>query len=185
MIEPEMIVIGVGMLGIVAVLACLKRPVEAAPPPPPEEKYCDRYPLSGERPVETEKNLAEKFVEDEVPTSGNVVMRCLAAGEFEYWADKAVAYPNLEALARKWALVFEQKEVFLERRRIVKAQAPVEVDPVFATLKTYTPRPVAVEEHANVYKWRGKLRDVPTPAPQVQVKTLRYDDYKRETKKTA
>jgi hypothetical protein len=187
-VEPGMILIGAGLLGIVAILACLKKPAESVPPPPPEEKYCDKYPLTGERPVETEKNEAEKLVEDEVPTSGSVVLRALAQGEFEYWADKAVAYPNLEALARKWALVFDQREVFQERRRIFKAQAPVEVDPVFATLKTYTPRPVAVEEHANVYKWRGKLRDAPhKAAPQVLMpKTLRYDDYKRgETKKSA
>ena len=103
-------------------------------------------------------------------------------GEFEYWADRAVSYPNLEALARKWVLVYKEPEAYVVRRRVLEARPAPTPDPVFANLKTYTAEAQVVikVEQANVYRWRGKVREVPRPEPPpTERPTLRYGDFKK------
>jgi len=155
---------------------------------------------------ETEANRELRQVEeDDVPDTGKVVLRNLGVGEFEYWSDRSVSYPDLEAMARKWVLVFMHNrddkddkddkgnaDVYLERKRVVEAPAApaapaakrfVEDEnavtfSVFAPLKTYAPAKAVVLEQANVYRWRGKVRDLPVKA-KPEEPTLRYSDYKK------
>lgn len=189
---------------------CLKRQgndavaLSAEPPPP---KFSDLFPLGGEAPEETEANREVRQVEEEAPDSGRVVLRRVKAapaevataaakeeeaakeekgastgGEFEYWADRAVSYPNLEALARKWVLVYKEPEAYVERKRVLEARPAPAPDPVFANLKTYTAEAQVVikVEQANVYRWRGKVREVPRPEPPAPERpTLRYGDFKK------
>ena len=154
---------------------------------------------------ETEANRELKQVEEEVPDSGRVVLRrgaahgaacgaaCGAAHGadagaketkeatgFEYWADRSVSYPNLEALARKWVLVYKEPEAYVARRRVLEARPAPTADPVFASLKTYSAPTVVKVEQANVYRWRGKVREVPrTEPPPLERPTLRYGDFKK------
>jgi hypothetical protein len=180
----ELILVAGALFCLASIACCLRTQDEqeaATDPLPLENKYSDNYALTGDRPEETAENVEKGVVEDDVPNSGRVVLQWgKVDGEFEYWADKAVAYPNLEALARKWALVHENLGSFKERKRVLKevAAAP-DVDPVFATLKTYAPKPLAVEEQANVYKWRGKLRDMRAPLQPEPPKSIRYGDFKK------
>ena len=150
----------------------------------PRAKYSDRYSLAGPTPEETEENKGKQQVEDEIENSGRVVLKSAEDG-FEYWADKAVAYPDLEALARKWVLVFNQLSAYKERSRVVTTKEPAPVkaqDQVFAVLKTYQTTPaVTVKEQANTYRWRGKLRDIPVPEtdPKPAPKPIKYGDFKK------
>jgi hypothetical protein len=133
----------------------------------------------GETLIETETNRQQMQVEDDVEESGRVVLKNAREGEFEYWADKAVAYKNLEALARKWVLVFDQVPMYKERQRFVTTQEKAAPDPVFAALKTYKPI-VTVKEQANMYKWRGKLRDLVAPPTAPPERVIRYADFKKK-----
>ena len=167
------------------------------PPPKPlsvleksEPKFSDLYPLVGEGGVEeTENNVQLWQVEEDVPDSGRTVLRRTdgAVGEFEYWADRSVSFANLETLARKWVLVYNQPEVYLERKREIVVRPSVEdtaktANSVFASLKTYKPSTVVKKEQCNVYRWRGKVREVPTLEKKVEetpVRTVRYSDFKK------
>ena len=232
------VLIGIEACMVMALLGMayfLREPDVAPKVPAPVErklKFSDLYPLKkpnepqevaveGPTPVqETEVNRELRQVEeDDVPDTGKVVLRNLGVGEFEYWSDRSVRYPDLEAMARKWVLVYmdekeekdkedkEDKEnkdiknVYLERKRVVEAPAKAPAaEPdvkrfvedgdsnaednkitfsVFAPLKTYAPaKPVVKLEQANVYRWRGKVRDLPVKA-KPEEPTLRYSDYKK------
>ena len=184
--QEELLVAGFFIFATL-LLGCLRRQEkeEEAAIEPRAPKYCERYMLNGDAPFETEKNKSDRQVEDEVEGSGLVVVRNLEEGKFEYWADKAVAYPDLETLARKWALVFNQLSVYKERSRVVtvKEQAVEKSkDNVFAVLKTYQKTPsVTVKEQANTYLWRGKLRDMAATEPTTKppLKAIRYSDFKK------
>jgi hypothetical protein len=205
LMDCGMMVLHVGVLiGLVAVAAyvavCQESEVEFAALPsengPEKPKFSSRF-ADGDQAEEIEANRALKQVEeDAVPDSGRVVLRwCGAAGEFEYWADRAVSYPNLEALARKWVLVYKEPTAYVERKRVLQLQQQLHQQQqqqlqhqqssppaasVFAALKTYAPPTPAVKlEQANLYRWRGKGREVPTPEPEKERPTLRYSDYKK------
>jgi hypothetical protein len=146
--------------------------------------FSDLYPLEGGSPIEeTLANLALVQVEDDVPDSGRVVLRRAGVGEFEYWADRSVHYANLEALARKWTIVYQEPETYLARKRVLEARPapdrPVDKDSVFAPLKTYAAPTVVKVEQANVYRWRGRVREVPVPKNEEKPKELRYSDFKK------
>jgi hypothetical protein len=173
------IVAAAGLFTLFVAALCLSRPakendLDVNVPAP----YSSLYPLDGDVPLETAANVALHRVEDDV-ANARVVLKSVGEGEFEYWADKAVSYPDLEALARKWALVFGKVEVYKERKRVVTVRAAAPVDPVFATLKTYAPPKVVTEEQANVYRWRGKLRDLDEVVVAVAPKAVSYSDYKK------
>ena len=175
------------MVALVGVAYCLGQkpevPAVTATPAPP--KFSDSYPLdSAETFAETETNLALQQVEDDVPDSGRVVLRRVAVGEFDYWADRSVAFANLEALARKWSLVFREPTAYVQRKRVLETRPAVqrEADSVFAPLKTYAATTVVKEEHCNLYRWRGRVREVPCPKDEKEeenVRPLRYSDFKK------
>ena len=147
--------------------------------------YADLYPIVGEGSVEeTENNIALRQVEDDIPDSGLTVLRRLDVGEFEYWADKSVPFGNLEALARKWVLVYNDLDSYVERKRVLELRSEPNLDSVFAPLKTYKAATTVVkEEHCNKYRWRGRVREVPLQAEQTAKdegpKNLRYSDFKK------
>lgn len=163
---------------------------------PVEAKFSEKWPLQGADAAETDANKELGQVEEEdVPDSGRVVLRYVreAKGKFEYWADRSVSYPNLEALARKWVQVFREPDAYVERKRILQEEKEEEKEgakakkkpqeSVFANLKTYAAPSKQVKlEEANVYCWRGKLREVPTrrTADESEApKMVRYSDYKK------
>lgn len=162
---------------------CLKRPEAEEPLEEVAAPFSSFYPLDGDVPLETTANVALNRVEDDVfngAAKNRVVLKSVAEGEFEYWADRAVGYPELEALGRKWALVFNARAAYKERKRVVGVREAAPVDPVFASLKTYAPSKVVTLEQANVYRWKGKLRDVDGAAvAAVAPKAVSYSDFKK------
>ena len=171
------IIAAAGLFTLFVAALCLRRPAAEDPvaAPVPFSRF---YPLDGAVPEETATNVALDRVEDAVENQ-RVVLKSVAEGEFEYWADRAVSYPDLEALARKWALVFDKRNTYKERKRVVGVRAAAPVDPVFATLKTYAPAKVVTEEQANVYRWKGKLRELDNAVVAVAPKTVSYSDFKK------
>ena len=176
------------MVALVGVAYCLGQKPEVQPKveTPASPKFSDSYPLdnSAETVAETEANLASQQVEDDVPDSGRVVLRRVAVGEFDYWADRSVAFANLEALARKWSLVFREPAAYVQRRRVLETRPAVQREPdsVFAPLKTYAATTVVKEEHCNLYRWRGRVREVPCPKDEKEkenTRSLRYSDFKK------
>jgi hypothetical protein len=128
-----------------------------------------RFPLSmtAEEVGESAQNVAAGVVEEKTP-EGLVVMR-FEAPVYHYWSAKAVTYKYLEAVARKYAIVFDARQnyvnIFRELLKNLEAQKTPAVqaaaDPLFAAFKTYAPLKPAglVKNKCNVYKWRGTLKD--------------------------
>jgi hypothetical protein len=171
------------LLALAGTVFCLRRPASEAVPVAVEAapKFSDAYPLDGVA-EETEENLALRQVEEDVPDTGRVFLRGAAKGEFDYWTDRPVSFPNLEALARKWTLVYQEPDAYVERKRVLEArpvQAP-SLDSVFAPLKSYAaPTTVVKLEQCNVYRWRGRAREVPLRKIEEPVRPVRYSDFKK------
>ena len=145
---------------------------------PPEPPYEASYPLdTGELP-ETSTNLLAGQVEDATP-NGRVVLR-LREGLFEYWADKPVQYKYLEAVARKYVIVFDCRGEYVNMfRELLNAseKAAVPKNDVFAT---FMKAKGVVNERANRYHWMGRLAELEPPPPRALPKEIRYADFKKK-----
>lgn len=148
---------------------------------PPYESF---YSLSTAALPETQENLEKKVVQDETP-EGRVIMR-LQDGLFEYWADKSKAYKYLETVARKYVIVYDCrdqyvnifKELLLAHEALqAKKEAPKKAESVFAQYKAKPADNRLVNARANRYKWRGKLADFSEPELQEKPKDLNYANY--------
>jgi len=145
---------------------------------PKEKPYDMWYPLDTGDIFETPQNLADGLVEELTP-DGRVRMR-FTDGVFEYWADRAVTYRFLETVARKYVIVFNCREhyvnMFRERLKALDAQAVRPApNPVFATLKRHAAsREAPTFTAANRYRWLGK--HVETKAPR----GMRYSEFKKQ-----
>lgn len=141
-----------------------------------EIKYEWMYPLDTGYLFETPENIAQKLVEDTTP-EGIVRMRFID-GIFEYWADRAQNYRFLETVARKYVIVYDCRDQYINIfRELIKAREVIE--PPIVTSSIYLkrggppPRSYLVNAAANRYKWLGKR--VETIAP----KGLSYSDFKK------
>jgi hypothetical protein len=153
------------------------------PDPTPEiveTPYERLYPLDTPELFETPENREKGQVEEMTP-EGRVRMR-LRDGIFEYWADRAHTYRYLETVARKYVIVYDCREQYVNMfRELLKAREavappPAPVHAVYATLKRNAPPPRAsvVNAAANRYKWLGKA--VETVAPR----GMSYRDFKKQ-----
>jgi hypothetical protein len=151
---------------------------------PEEPPYEQSYPLDTAELPETATNLLAQRVEDATP-DGRVVMR-LQEGVFEYWADKTVAYKYLEAVARKYVIVYNRRSEYVNMfRELLKAlneppPPPKPVDKVFAALRPVKVQKGLVNEKANRYHWMGRLAELDPPPPREMPKAIRYTDYKKK-----
>ena len=139
-----------------------------------ETPYEGLYPLDTATLFETPENLDKGIVEEMTP-EGRVRMR-LNDGIFEYWADRAQNYRFLETVARKYVIVYDCRDQYVNMfRELLKAMEtePVIPNAVFAKLKR-APRPSIVNAAANRYKWMGK--HVETVAPR----GLSYHEFKKQ-----
>jgi hypothetical protein len=169
-----------------------------------DEPYEGLYPIGMSvddvRGKETSQNI-ENGVVEEVTPKGRLFMRYMESDDmFQYWSDKSQDYKYLEVAARKYVILFECQEKYVdmvdelvkERNRrkhsavqnTVQSTAPPSV---FATFKQYTTkdsRKIA-NEKANLYKWKGKLSDYAPSSDkaqqsqaQSQAPVIRYSEYK-------
>ena len=146
---------------------CRRRPARGPP------KYEQLYGLGTPFLSETPENRAARVVEEDTP-AGKVRMR-FREDTFEYWAKASVPYRYLETVARKYVIVYDCRENYINIfRELLNSMDPVAV-PVDELL-IHKPAPTAkfVKKRANVYRWMGKEEEISVIQPP-----LTYADYKK------
>ena len=146
--------------------------------------YEFKYPLSD--PVEeTEENKRYKRVEEVTP-DGHVYMTYdEPSNTFFYWSEKAIAYKYLDVVARKYVIVYNCKEVYVNLfREIIQSalkekKEETEEEGPFAKFKSYKPKKTyrPMKEKVNQYKYVGKWKE---PEPVKEMKTSSYLEYKKQ-----
>ena len=152
-----------------------------APPPPPEPVYEFFYGLgtTKENLTETDENIEKQQVEEETP-DGKVVLRW-EDDTFIYWTDKQITYKYLETVARKYVILYDCKEkyinIFKELYNLsVEKEEPVK-ESVFIKSKTVDRKKGFVPEKSNKYKWKGKLIEL-VPKQEPSFKPIKFSDFK-------
>lgn len=145
--------------------------------------YEFKYPLS-DAVEETEENRLYKRVEEVTP-EGHVYMTYdEPTNTFFYWSDKAIAYKYLDVVSRKYVIVYDCKEVYVNLfkeiiKNSLKEKEEKKEEGPFAKFKSYTPkknyRPM--KERVNQYKYVGKWKE---PEPIKEYKFSSYLDYKKQ-----
>ena len=153
-------------------------------PLPISYPYEFKYPLS-DVVEETEENKRYKRVEEVTP-EGHVYMTYdEPSNTFFYWSEKAIAYKYLDVLARKFVIVYDCKEVYVNLFREIINSALKEKeeekpkDGPYATFKSYKPKRMyrPLKEKVNQYKHVGKWKE---PEPVKEYKSSSYLDYKKQ-----
>lgn len=143
---------------------------------------------------EKQENIDKGIVEEETPDGKAVLKYNKDAVRFDYWSDKNIQYKYLEVLARKYVIIYECKDLYVNIfKELVKAWEIVEKnkkdldvvddkkDNVFVTLKNYKldktddKNSKIVNEKANVYKRIGTYQDFFTV--KKEVKNINYKSF--------
>ncbi len=118
------------------------------------------YPLNTEA-NETEENIKLKRVEEITPEGKLYMTYNEENNHFLYWADKAIQYKYLDVAARKYVIVYNCKECYVNMfRELINKKIPEkkEVNGLFVVYKSY--KKVVdtryVKEKTNQYKYLGK-----------------------------
>jgi hypothetical protein len=133
--------------------------------PPPYEAF---YPLDTQELSETPENVAACRVEDETP-QGRVAMTYAADEQaFLYWSDRsAVPYRYLDTVARKWVIVFDLRDVYVN---------------IYREALHALNHKKATKDKVNKYCWRGRFADrnnTPPPQKKAAANVIRYSDFKK------
>lgn len=153
-------------------------------PLPISYPYEFKYPLS-DVVEETEENKRYKRVEEVTP-EGHVYMTYdEPSNTFFYWSEKAIAYKYLDVVARKFVIVYDCKEVYVNLFREIINSALKEraeektKDGPYAAFKSYKPKRMyrPLKEKVNQYKHVGKWKE---PEPVKEYKSSSYLDYKKQ-----
>ena len=139
---------------------------------------------------EKQENIDKNIVEEDTP-NGVCLMRFNSElNRFEYWSDNTILYKHLEVVARKYVIIYDCKEnyvnIFKELLQAINKQKEKvidekkECDSVFATLKNYKKDDnnddKIVNENSNVYKHIGKCSEFYTK--DKLVKPIDYKTFK-------
>jgi len=156
---------------------------------PYENLYMLKYSTGDEadKPEETEE-LKNMGVVEETTPEGTVRMK-FADGIFLYWSHRAIQYKYLETVARKYVMVYDCREHYInifEELAIAAAKPKQEpVHPaIFASFKKYNTKRkqikhnYIVNEKSNQYNWKGKISEYELPLV-AEVKPVRYSDFKK------
>ena len=157
----------------------------------PKAMYESLYPLDMDTQTihETVENRMHKRVEETTPEGKVLLTYHEDSNMFFYWALKPIAYRYLEVVARKYVLVYDCKDRYVnmntELVKAVQALQPKEVKPVdspFATFKSYNtlahkrPPSKIANVSGNVYKHIGK--ELPTQRVETY-KPISFAEYKK------
>jgi hypothetical protein len=161
--------------------------------PIPQEKEVKEYPYENLYMLgcsaEESEDLKELGVVEETTPEGVVRMK-FVDGVFMYWANRSIQYKYLETVARKYVIVYDCKEKYinifkeLAYASLKTKPKPEEMPSVFVSFKQYNTKQnqlysdVIVNEKANQYVWKGKLSEYDPPVHQ-EVKPIRYSDFKK------
>jgi len=146
--------------------------------------YEFKYPLN-EPLEETEENQKYKRVEEVTPEGHVYLTYDEPTNTFFYWSEKAISYKYLDVVSRKYVIVYDCKDVYVnlfkeiikmtlkEKKEEEKEEGP------YVKFKSYTPkknyRPL--KEKVNQYKYLGKWKE---PEPVKEYKSSSYLDYKKQ-----
>ena len=153
--------------------------------------YEQFYPLdtSKESIEETLDHRMHKQVEETTPEGKVILSYDESSNTFLYWAHKPIAYKYLEVLARKYVILYDCKELYVNMfTELIKAMQP-EVKPMvqptnspFAVFKSYntvhhkvTNKKIA-NESGNHYKHMGKEKMEPIVSTY---RSITFADYKK------
>jgi hypothetical protein len=159
------------------------------PPPqiPKEIPYENLFMLTEDEAEESEDLKQLGVVEEKTP-EGLVRMK-FEDGIFKYWSNRAIQYKYLETVARKYVMVYNCKEQYInifEELAIAAAkpkQEPVHPS-IFVSFKKYNTKrkqirqQYVVNEKSNQYSWKGKISEYEKPTI-LEVKPVRYSDFKK------
>ncbi len=147
------------------------------------------YPLGTkkENVHESVENIVYKRVEETTPEGKVILSYDESSNIFLYWAEKTITYKYLEVVARKYVILYDCKEVYVNMfRELLKAMEKPEVVPQsgpFAAFKTYNTvahkitNKKIVNEKANVYKYMGKQIE---KKEENTYKPISFLDYKKQ-----
>ena len=122
---------------------------------------------------EKEENIGKGIVEEETP-DGLIIMKYNDDVErFEYWSDKSIRYKYLEVVARKYVIIYDCKDKYVNMfKELLEAMDKAKEEKknkkenevnVFANLKNYKKKDdddeKIVNQKANIYKHMGKLNE--------------------------
>jgi len=146
--------------------------------------YEFKYPLT-EQLEETEENKLYKRVEEVTPEGHVYLTYDEQSNTFFYWSKKSISYKYLDVVARKYVIVYDCKEVYVNLfKEIIKSslkekEEKEEKEGPYVKFKSYTPkknyRPL--KERVNQYKYLGKWEIPKTVNPY---KKSSYSDYKKQ-----
>ena len=151
-------------------------------------RYESLYPLDTVDIHETVENRLHKRVEETTPEGKVLLTYDENSNTFFYWALKPIAYRYLEVVARKYVLVYDCKDRYVnmsdELVKAVQALPPkvIPVDSPFATFRPYNtlahkrPSTKIANVSGNVYKHVGKEIAV---APVETYKPISFAEYKK------
>jgi hypothetical protein len=155
---------------------------------PKEKPYEFKYPLDTpkETIVESVENLLNKRVEEVTPEGKVLLTYDEPSKTFFYWAEKPIAYRYLEVVSRKYVILYECKEnyinMFRELLKAMQAKKEEEKDSPFAKFKSYNTvahklnNNKLVNETGNQYKHVGKQLET---VVKKNVKPISFTDYKK------
>jgi len=137
------------------------------------------YPLNSEA-EETEENKRLKRVEEVTPEGKLYMTYQEENNHFLYWADKAIQYKYLDVAARKYVIVYECKEFYVNMfRELLNKKIPEKKENTgpFVVYKSYKKviDPRYIKEKTNQFKYLGKwVEPIPTT-----YKKINFSDFKK------
>jgi hypothetical protein len=149
--------------------------------------YENLYPLGTpkEKIIETVENLVYKRVEEITPDGKVILKYDEATTTFLYWSEKTIKYKYLEVAARKYVILFDCKDVYVNIfRELWKVLQKKEIEPVtgpFAKFQSYNTvthklnNKKIVNERSNQYKYMGKKIE---EVPLVTYKQISFREFK-------
>jgi hypothetical protein len=172
-------------------LYLFRTPTASVPAEPRETPYENLYmfPTGDETATVDESEDLKKIGVVEETTPEGIVRMKFADGIFLYWSNRAIQYKYLETVARKYVMVYDCREHYINIfEELALAAAKPKQEPVhpaiFASFKKYNTKrkqikhKYIVNEKSNQYNWKGKISDYDPPIVH-EVKPVRYSDFKK------
>tara|TARA_A100001011_G_C14278979_1_gene830624 strand:+ start:34 stop:645 length:612 start_codon:yes stop_codon:yes gene_type:complete len=120
---------------------------------------------------EKEENIKKGIVEEETPDGLVILNYNNEIERFEYWSDKIIRYKYLEVVARKYVIIYDCKDKYVNMfKELLEAMDKAKEEKnnkkknevnVFVNLKNYKKKDdddeKIVNQKANIYKHMGKL----------------------------
>jgi len=144
--------------------------------PPPVIPYESLYPLDS---TATELDDYKKHGHVCEMTPEGEVRMTYQNSIFLYWSQKSVSYKYLETVARKYVLVYDCKDVYIDmiKEMIHVVEKPVTLTGPYASFRSCKQRSVHrwIKGKSNQYKHMGKWEIV---VDKIKPKQISFLDYK-------